>query len=298
MSTESICAACGSAGLREHMRVRGDLGPEGLIPTTDQFGTALGDIVKCPACGHMQIDPMPPDEVLAQAYEVAESGDYIDEEAGQRETARRALDRIEAHATKTGAILDLGCWVGFLLSEANNRGWECKGVEPSRFGSQYARERLGLDVVTADLFDAPLPAGHFDAVTMGDVIEHLPEPGDALGRIRELLAPGGVVWLAIPDAGSRLARAMGKRWWSVLPTHVQYFTRGSISTLLTRSGFDVLEVDTTPKAFTVRYYLQRIDGYSDAIATGLVKVATRAGVAERMWAPDFGDRMAVIARRT
>src|SRR5258708_33119439 len=143
--SESSCAACGSRGLRGHMRVRGELGPEGLIPTTDQFGTALADIVKCPSCGHMQVDPMPDDELLASAYAVAESDDYVEEEAGQRETARRALARIEAHAPRTGAILDLGCWVGFLLSEAQAPGWRAKGVEPSEFGSSYARGRLRVD---------------------------------------------------------------------------------------------------------------------------------------------------------
>jgi SAM-dependent methyltransferase len=298
MTGEPSCAACGSDGLRVHLRVRGELGPEGLIPTTDQFGTALSDIVKCPRCGHMQIDPMPDQATLAGAYAEAESDDYVEEEAGQRETARRALARIEAHARPgaAGSLLDLGCWVGFLLAEARARGWKTVGVEPSEFGSTYARDTLGLEVMTADLFAAPLPERAFDVVTMGDVIEHLVAPSEALERIGRLLKPGGVVWLAIPDAGSRLARAMGKRWWSVLPTHVQYFTRGSVSTLLRSSGFEVLEIDTAPKAFTVKYYLQRIDGYSDPLARRLVGLARRAGVADRMWAPDFGDRMAVIAR--
>ena len=76
--------------------------------------------------------------------------------------------------------------------------------------------------------------------------------------MRDLLAPGGLVWLAIPDAGSRVARVLGRRWWSVLPTHVQYFTRDSIAVLLERCGFEVLDVATAPKAFTVRYYLERI----------------------------------------
>jgi SAM-dependent methyltransferase len=298
MTGEPSCAACGSDGLRVHLRVRGELGPEGLIPTTDQFGTALSDIVKCPRCGHMQIDPMPDQATLAGAYAEAESDDYVEEEAGQRETARRALARIEAHArpAAAGSLLDLGCWVGFLLAEARARGWKTVGVEPSEFGSTYARDTLGLEVMTADLFAAPLPERAFDVVTMGDVIEHLVAPSEALERIGRLLKPGGVVWLAIPDAGSRLARAMGKRWWSVLPTHVQYFTRGSVSTLLRSSGFEVVEIDTAPKAFTVKYYLQRIDGYSDPLARRLVGLARRAGVADRMWAPDFGDRMAVIAR--
>jgi SAM-dependent methyltransferase len=244
----------------------------------------------------MQVHPMPSGEVLQEAYADAASDDYVEEEAGQRETARRALQRIESHVPGRGRVLDLGCWVGFLLAEARDRGWQATGVEPSSFGASYARERLGLEVIEADLFEAPLPQHAFHAVTLGDVIEHLIDPGEALRRISALLAPGGVLWMAIPDAGSRLARAMGRRWWSVIPTHVQYFTRGSIATLLDRSGYELLELDTAPKAFTVRYYLERTEGYSPALARGLVAAARRAGVADRMWAPDFRDRMAVIAR--
>jgi SAM-dependent methyltransferase len=292
----ATCAACGAQGLRPHMRAGGELGAQGLIPTTDQFGTALADIVRCPSCGHMQVDPMPDAAMLAQAYGSAESGDYVEEEAGQRETARRNLALIEAYAPRRGQLLDLGCWVGFLSAEAQSRGWQTLGVEPSEFASTYARERLGLDVITAELSDARLPEQAFDAIAMGDLIEHLTDPAAALARTRTLLRPRGVVWMAVPDAGSRIARAMGRRWWSVIPTHVQYFTRVSISALLRRCNYEVLTVTTTPKAFTVSYYLKRVEGYSPRLATTLVKTATRAGVAQRMWAPDFGDRMAIVAR--
>ncbi len=278
------------------MTVSGELGPEGLIPTTDQFGTALADIVRCPSCGHMQVHPMPDAAMLTAAYGSAESSDYVEEEAGQRETARRNLALIDAYAARRGRLLDLGCWVGFLMAEARERGWETLGVEPSEFAGGYARDRLGLDVVTADLSDAPLPAHAFDAVAMGDLIEHLTDPAGALARIRTLLAPRGIVWMAVPDAGSRIARRMGRRWWSVIPTHVQYFTRVSITALLRRSGYEVLALTTTPKAFTVGYYLQRVDGYSPALARALVAGAARVRVADRMWAPDFRDRMAVVAR--
>lgn len=296
MSPTSTCTACGAGGLRPHMSVAGEMGADGLIPSTDRFGTALGDIVRCMRCGHMQLEPMPDDELLSHAYVEAASDDYVEEEAGQRETARRALVRIERYVPDRGALLDLGCWVGFLLAEARDRGWRTLGVEPSEFGTEYARNRLGLEVLSSGLFEAELPMHAFDAVTMGDVIEHLTDPAAALARVRELLRPAGVLWLALPDAGSRVARALGRRWWSVLPTHVQYFTRGSIATLLQRAGFVVLETGTAPKAFSVRYYLERIGGYSPALARGLVATARAANVADRMWAPDFRDRMAVIAR--
>jgi SAM-dependent methyltransferase len=289
------CAACGSARLVPHFRVAGEIGEPGLIPTTDRYGTALGDIVRCTGCTHMQLDRFPAAAELADAYGRAESRDYVDEEAGQRETARRILDRIESVADR-GAMLDLGCWVGFLLAEARERGWRTLGVEPSEFASRYASEELGLEVVHADLERADLPPASFHAAFLGDVIEHLPDAAGTLDRVAAALAPAGVVALALPDAGSRLARAIGRRWWAIVPTHVHYFTRRSLGTLLVRTGFEPISFATAPKAFTVRYYLRRLGGYSEPLARALVAAAEAVGLAERMWAPDFGDRMLVLAR--
>lgn len=113
-----VCAACGSRGLSPHLSVRGEIGSEGLIPTTKEFGTALGDIVRCPSCGHMQLDRFPSEAELERAYAIAESEAYVEEEAGQRHSFAAVLERIERYAPARGALLDVGCWVGFLLAEA------------------------------------------------------------------------------------------------------------------------------------------------------------------------------------
>jgi SAM-dependent methyltransferase len=277
------------------MAVPGEAGEQGLIPTTDAFGTALADIVRCGSCGHMQLERFPAEAELAEAYGEAASEDYVGEEAGQRATARVALRRIARHS-QPGRLLDLGCWVGFLMAEARDAGWDPIGVEPSAFAVDYAKQRLGLDVRHEDIESAELPARTFRAVVMADVIEHLPQPGEALDRIAELLEPDGVIYLALPDAGSRLARLMGTRWWSVIPTHVHYFTRASMLRLLERHGYRVQWMGTAPKAFTVGYYLARTSGYSAGLGAVLVRVARALGLADRLWAPDFRDRMALVAR--
>jgi len=291
-----VCAVCGAAGLRPYLRVAQTSETATLVPATDRYGAAPADIQRCSACGHAQVAEFPAEPELDEAYGDAAEDAYLEEERGQRATAAVALDRIERHSDGPSAICDLGCWVGFLLSEADRRGWRSQGVEPSRFASAYARERLGLDVRTAGLFDAELPPGEFGAVVMADVIEHLPDPGAALARIHGLLRPGGVVYLALPDAGSRVARVLGERWWSVLPTHLQYFSRASMRTLLERHGFAVEWLGTAPKAFTVRYYLDRLAGYSPPLARGSIAVAERARLADRLVWPDFRDRMALVAR--
>ena len=55
-------------------------------------------------------------------------------------------------------------------------------------------------------------------------------------------------------------------------------------------------MSTDPKAFTVRYYLDKGGGYAPRLSRMLVRAAEALGLADRMWAPDFRDRMTVIAR--
>lgn len=295
-ASQSRCAACDGERLEPHLSVAGDAGPEGLVPTTLRFGTALSEIVRCAACGHGQLARFPSAERLGDEYAIAESAEYLSEEAGQRRTARDALARIETHVLP-GRLLEVGCWVGFLLDEARRRGWEVSGIEPSAFASAYARDRFGLEVRTATLADAEMAPASFDAIVLADVIEHLPDPGAAIEQITALVRPGAILYLALPDSGSSVARIMGRRWWSVIPTHVHYFTRVSLTRLLARHGWEVLEIGTAPKSFTVRYYVERIAGYSVALSASSLWLAERVGVAERSWAPDFRDRMAVVASR-
>jgi SAM-dependent methyltransferase len=263
-------------------------GAHDFAPTTYQFGVALADFVRCPACGHLQVDPMP-DRI---DYEDTVSDHYEREEAGQRATARGVLDRIERHVPQRGRLLDYGAWVGFLGSEAAARGWEVAGVEPSRWAADRARGR-GVEIVAPEDLDE----GAFSAIVLGDVIEHLTDLAAEIERLSRLLTASGVIWIATPDAGSRVARVLGRRWWAVVPTHVHLFTRPSIRALLERHGLELLAMRTSPKTFSVGYYLDRVGGYSPALSRALVTAGRVAGVAEREWTPDFRDRFEVVARR-
>jgi SAM-dependent methyltransferase len=290
----STCCACGTGRLAPHLRTGSTGADEGFAPSTTAFGRALGDIWRCAECGHMQLEPMPSDVVLGEVYGAAADDEYVSEERGQRETAARVLQVVERHV-RQARLLDLGCWVGFLLAEARDRGWDVVGVEPSQWAVEQARAR-GLDVRQGQIEDVDLDGG-FAAVVMGDVVEHLPEPAATLDRVARLLAPGGVLVLMLPDAGSRVARLLGARWWSVVPTHVQYFTRGSLTRLLQRTGWEVLAVRTAPKAFTVGYYVGRLGGYSPAVEAAVRVLARAVRQDRRLVAPDFRDRMLVVARR-
>ena len=294
------CPVCGGRASRPRWAVttaatENGVAAEAFRPSADRYGETVAAVVLCAACTHASLAERPSDQAVAAAYGDAADAVSLDEERGQVETALRGLARVERHAAP-GRLLDVGCWTGSLVAAAQQRGWKAEGVEPSTWAVARARER-GLDVREGSLGDGGDPSGAYDCVTACDVLEHLLDPADAVRQVRELLVPGGLLYLTVPDAGSPLARLMGRRWWSVLPMHVQYFTRASMTRLLEAHGFRVLEQRTHPKAFTAEYYLDRLGGYAPPVARAGTAVARRLGQADRLVAPDFRDRLEVVARR-
>ena len=98
-------------------------------------------------------------------------------------------------------------------------------------------------------------------------------------------------------AGSAGARSPAGRWWSVLPMHVQYFTRASLARLLRDHGFDVRAMETHAEAFSVRYYAERAATLLPVGSEGAARAAAHLPGARRLVVPDFRDRVQVVAVR-
>jgi SAM-dependent methyltransferase len=294
------CPVCDGTRRASRWRVASEatengVDPQAFRPSADRYGETVGEVVRCLDCGHGSLAVAPTADALAAAYGDAADPVSVDEEAGQLETARRALQRIE-NLVRPGRLLDVGCWTGSFVAAANERGWLAAGVEPSAWAVERARDR-GLDVRVGDLSDPGVADGSQRCVVMCDVIEHVLDVREAVATASRLVEPGGAVYLTTPDAGSRVARVMGARWWSVLPMHVQYFTRASIQRLLRSAGLDIVSLSTHPKVFTASYYADRLAGYSPALARAARTATRRAGLADRLVAPDFRDRIEVLARK-
>ncbi len=292
------CPACSGSRSRVRFGVTGvatenGVDAEAFRPSASVFGTTLGRVVRCLSCGHGSLSMRPSAEAMATAYLDAADPVSVREECGQVETADRALGWIEAFS-RPGRLLDVGCWTGSFLVAARARGWDVEGVEPSRWAAERAMAR-GVNVQQCALEDADLGDGTFDAAVLCDVLEHLLDPGEALRRLRPRLRTGAVLYVTVPDAGSLIARAMGRRWWSVLPMHLQYFTRASMQRLLNANGFHPIGVRSHAKVFTMRYYAERLGGYSPALGQAVQRAVTAAGLANRLVAPDFRDRLQVLA---
>lgn len=294
------CPVCGAsaADLRWEVPTAGTeqgVDADAFRPSAERFGATVGNVLTCRTCGHSAVETAPDAQAVSRAYTGAVDEVSLREGAGQVETGHRTLATAERFVAP-GRLLDVGCWTGSLLAAARDRGWEPHGVEPSTWAADRASRR-GLDVRVGELEDVTDDAGPFRLIALCDVIEHLEDPSAAIARVSRLLGPDGALLLTLPDAGSVTARLLGQRWWSVLPMHLQYFTRPSLGMLLREHGFEVRLATTHPKVFTVRYYAERVAGYSPLLARSVVGAAEAVGLADRLVAPDLRDRMLVIASR-
>ena len=85
-----------------------------------------------------------------------------------------------------------------LVAMARQGDWELVGIELNAEACRRARAR-GLDVRHGDLNRSDLAAESFDLIRMGHVLEHFPDPLDALRRAYALLRPGGTLFGETPD---------------------------------------------------------------------------------------------------
>jgi len=264
-------------------------------PSSDLFGNVAATVICCCACGHGSLAHLPDAVAMSGAYEGAADPVSLREERGQVETATRALRVIEQFAAP-GRMLDVGCWTGSFLVAARDRGWSVSGIEPSRWAAARAEAR-DVKVVAGELGAADVSSSRYQAIVMCDVLEHLGNPGAALDVVSSMLDPRGILYLTVPDAGSIAARVMGRRWWSVLPMHVQYFTRSSMGRLLGDRGFTVRHIRSHAKVFTAGYYAERLGGYGLGLERPVEATLRVLRLRDRLVAPNFFDRMQVIASR-
>lgn len=157
--------------------------------------------------------------------------------------------RIEALVRK-GRLLDVGCGAGVFLATMRQRGWAVAGLEPNRAYAQSLQSRYGLDVHVGMLEDMPTGWGSFDAVTLLDVIEHLPDPSAALTRAWQALRPGGVLAITTPNVASIEHRLFGRHWFALQPPdHLWLFSASSLKQLATNAGFESVSLAGSPVSY-------------------------------------------------
>ena len=232
------CPLCG--GERRHIVLAAG---DRLDPSSRELYT----VVRCDECGLAFTDPRPTPEAIGRFYPESYGGIDQDgalawlEQLYRRYQQREVVTWLAALRPQRGLLLDAGCGAGDLLAALRSDGWDTLGIEPSPSTADLARRRHGLEVVTGRFEEADLPAGSYDVVTLTSVVEHLPDPLEALRRARGLLRPDGLVAvLFVPRFDSSEAARFGHRWLALdLPRHLTHFTDETFQALAAAAGLRV-----------------------------------------------------------
>lgn len=217
------------------------------------------DVIECGDCGFRHVMPLPTVEELESLY----CEDYYAREKPlYLERTKEDLDWwIFAYADRFEVfednlpkdrrrLLEVGSGPGFFLRFGQDRGWNTVGIEPSAQAAAHTRD-MGLDVIEDFLTpETAADIGPFDVVHLYNVLEHVPDPAGIIELAHGLLDPAGLISVCVPNDYNILQDLLRgtkgfEPWWLAPPHHLNYFTFDSLTALLDRQGFDVIERTTS-----------------------------------------------------
>ena len=157
-------------------------------------------------------------------------------------------------------VLEVGCGAGSIIGHlATAKGCRTLAVEPDARMAAAARA-AGIEVIEGEIDDPTIQSslaarGPFDVIIFADVLEHLVDPWQVLGVVRDWLTPGGSVLASIPNVAHwsiRLQLLRGQ--WNYThgylmdSTHLRWFTLETARQLFTSTGYrvDDLQVRWAP----------------------------------------------------
>lgn len=247
---EVACWICGEGDLRQTATLVFDLGAySAQDPELAALSGSRLALNRCTACGFAQPAALPLlDGYFDRMYDQRWSDEWI--RAEHDSTVKdlifaRILAGLALRLPPTRrTLLDVGAHAGRFIVLARDAGWEAEGLELNPRTAAFAARTTGARVRRLNIHDLDT-SERFDAITLTDVLEHVPHPRRLLRQIVHLLAPGGWLAVKVPSGPAQVAK---ERWRGRLvrgykPTvadnlvHVSHFSARSLRRALEDAGF-------------------------------------------------------------
>lgn len=145
---------------------------------------------------------------------------------------------VEEHLRQNISVLDVGCAGGGVLNVFKQHGYtNLTGVEPSHNNCEYAKREYGITVypATLDEYVNQNTTKKYDLIIMVHVLEHILDIRKCIAELTELLNEDGMICLNMPDAEYFVE--CNDIYQQFSTEHVNYFTRYSLTSLMSRMGF-------------------------------------------------------------
>jgi SAM-dependent methyltransferase len=134
--------------------------------------------------------------------------------------------------TGNDVAFEVGCGPSPYVRAIRAAGWRYHAVEPSGWAVEWMKVHPHAIPFWGDFDDIPERAT-FGLILAAHVLEHLPDAPAAIAKCARLLAPGGELWVVVPDDSDPLN-----------PDHLWMFTPATLKACLEDAGltFDRMAV--------------------------------------------------------
>lgn len=198
----------------------------------DDEGVDLA-VCQCSGCGLVQLKNKPVPYYREVIRAAAVSPEMLEFRIGQ------FSNFVKKYSLKRKKIVEIGCGRGEYLSIMSQVGAEAYGLEYSKDSvSQCVKNGLRAQVGFIENEEYKIEGAPFDAFFILSFLEHLPNPGEVLRGISNNLKNNAVGIVEVPNFDMILKK---KLFSEFVTDHLMYFTKDTLTTALTLSGFDVIE---------------------------------------------------------
>ncbi|MBF0562682.1 MAG: class I SAM-dependent methyltransferase [Alphaproteobacteria bacterium] len=257
----------------------------------------------CPICDFGYFYPVPPSNFLNDYYRRESGGrDYDDALKWVNSySARQPMYEIFSLMRENGIapeqfsgkkVLEVGCGYSQFIPFATRYGMEVTAIEPGEDFANFIEHVLGVNVMRSMLDELPRDLyGKFCMLFSRDSLEHHPDPAMSIGVMHDLLEPGGLLVLSVPNLHSFSFQEMPfSHPYFAFPAHLNYFSCKALRAHLERIGFAIVYITTTTFIGELAYCMEA------AIKLGLI--VPDLTVLNQLASQEQLERILVFARRT